>query len=263
MKLVMSVLALALLTLALPAQEDATKQPPSKFEVMVAEWKAAKAAYRAAKDEVRETEAYKTARADRNIALMRKLTGVVKGPDSRAFGKRALALADESAGDEALNVLTFAATNFSEADIVKHMIERLTRDHIKSKEIVNLLKRSRTFGRLIGKKETTDFLSKVNAKNPHPLPRAYALLAMSQSTLSDRGATAKDLDRAKAQVVEADELAKGSPYAARTSRVRFEVENLLPGCQAPDIKGEDLDGTAFSLSDYRGKVVLLDFWGFW
>ncbi|HYV35975.1 MAG TPA: redoxin domain-containing protein [Gemmataceae bacterium] len=31
----------------------------------------------------------------------------------------------------------------------------------------------------------------------------------------------------------------------------------------PDIEGEDTDGKAFKLSDYRGKVVLLDFWGNW
>ena len=27
--------------------------------------------------------------------------------------------------------------------------------------------------------------------------------------------------------------------------------------------GEDLDGTPMKLSDYRGKVVVLDFWGDW
>lgn len=32
---------------------------------------------------------------------------------------------------------------------------------------------------------------------------------------------------------------------------------------APEITGEDVDGTEFKLSDYRGKVVVLDFWGFW
>jgi predicted Zn finger-like uncharacterized protein len=32
---------------------------------------------------------------------------------------------------------------------------------------------------------------------------------------------------------------------------------------APDIEGEDLDGVKFKLSDYRGKVVVLDFWGHW
>jgi serine/threonine protein kinase/thiol-disulfide isomerase/thioredoxin len=35
------------------------------------------------------------------------------------------------------------------------------------------------------------------------------------------------------------------------------------GMPAPDIDGEDLDGACFRLSDYRGSVVLLDFWGFW
>jgi cytochrome oxidase Cu insertion factor (SCO1/SenC/PrrC family) len=29
---------------------------------------------------------------------------------------------------------------------------------------------------------------------------------------------------------------------------------------APEIEGEDLDGNRFRLSDYRGKVVVLDFW---
>lgn len=35
------------------------------------------------------------------------------------------------------------------------------------------------------------------------------------------------------------------------------------GEEAPDIAGEDIDGKPFKLSDYRGKVVMLDFWGHW
>lgn len=38
---------------------------------------------------------------------------------------------------------------------------------------------------------------------------------------------------------------------------------LRVGKVAPDIEGEDVDGKAFKLSDYRGKVVMLDFWGDW
>jgi peroxiredoxin len=35
------------------------------------------------------------------------------------------------------------------------------------------------------------------------------------------------------------------------------------GQLAPEIEGADIDGRTFKLSDYRGKVVVLDFWGDW
>ena len=35
------------------------------------------------------------------------------------------------------------------------------------------------------------------------------------------------------------------------------------GKEAPDIEGEDSDGKKFKLSDYGGKVVVLDFWAGW
>jgi RNA polymerase sigma factor (sigma-70 family) len=43
----------------------------------------------------------------------------------------------------------------------------------------------------------------------------------------------------------------------------FELRNLVVGKTAPEIEGEDINGAKFKLSDYRGKVVLLNFywWG--
>ena len=43
----------------------------------------------------------------------------------------------------------------------------------------------------------------------------------------------------------------------------FVLKYLQIGKVAPDIEGADLDEVAFKLSDYRGKVVVLDFWGDW
>jgi peroxiredoxin len=40
----------------------------------------------------------------------------------------------------------------------------------------------------------------------------------------------------------------------------FALLHLARGQIAPEIKGEDVDGKPFKLSDYRGKVVVLDFW---
>ena len=43
----------------------------------------------------------------------------------------------------------------------------------------------------------------------------------------------------------------------------FELQRLSIGKVAPDIVGEDIDGVPMKLSDYRGKVVVIDFWGDW
>jgi hypothetical protein len=58
------------------------------------------------------------------------------------------------------------------------------------------------------------------------------------------------------------------PYGKSTLGERagadlFEMHQLVVGKVAPDIEGEDLDGAKFNLADYRGKIVLLDFWGHW
>lgn len=62
-------------------------------------------------------------------------------------------------------------------------------------------------------------------------------------------------------------LHPGTPYettlAAAAEANVFEIQNLAIGKVAPEITGEDVAGVAFKLSDYRGKVVMLDFWGFW
>lgn len=50
---------------------------------------------------------------------------------------------------------------------------------------------------------------------------------------------------------------------AKAEGALFEARHLAIGKVVPDIEGEDLDGTEFKLSEYRGKVVMLDFWGDW
>jgi thiol-disulfide isomerase/thioredoxin len=41
------------------------------------------------------------------------------------------------------------------------------------------------------------------------------------------------------------------------------ADQLQIGKAVPDIGGDDLDGKAFKLSDYKGKVVMLSFWATW
>jgi hypothetical protein len=52
-------------------------------------------------------------------------------------------------------------------------------------------------------------------------------------------------------------------YAKQASAFIFEAENLQVGMKAPEIAGQDADGKDVRLSQFRGQVVVLDFWGFW
>ena len=57
-------------------------------------------------------------------------------------------------------------------------------------------------------------------------------------------------------------LPGGDTVAERAKTELFEIRHLTVGKAAPDIEGVDQDGKRFKLSDYRGKVVLLDFWSY-
>lgn len=54
-----------------------------------------------------------------------------------------------------------------------------------------------------------------------------------------------------------------SEAAARLLGKRFAEENLQLGMVAPELAGADVDGNLLSLHAQRGKVVVIDFWGFW
>lgn len=58
----------------------------------------------------------------------------------------------------------------------------------------------------------------------------------------------------------------GDKLGDLASRELTRIKNLQflqVGKEAPEISGEDIDGKPFKLSDNRGKVVVLDFWGHW
>ncbi len=56
---------------------------------------------------------------------------------------------------------------------------------------------------------------------------------------------------------------RGSPYADRAKGYLFELDHLQIGMVAPNFESIDENGATFSIADYKGKVVVLDFWGNW
>lgn len=109
---------------------------------------------------------------------------------------------------------------------------------------------------------------KTNTGRPVPTERNQPGTLTSQP---NKGADAKGAlkDRSSAGDVASK---RPSPAKKRTSpKKEFKLEfvsatgkeGLSPGDTIPNIKGEDIDGIKFKLSDYSGKVIMIDFWGDW
>ena len=52
-------------------------------------------------------------------------------------------------------------------------------------------------------------------------------------------------------------------WPAKQEDVGYEAEYLQIGTKAAEIIGENVEGKPIKLSDFKGQVVVLDFWGFW
>ena len=91
-----------------------------------------------------------------------------------------------------------------------------------------------------------------------PRCRAQALLARGTRRIHSR-----DEDAGLRDLREVLEVTTDAGLLAKAQQGIGEVERFAVGAVAPEIDGVDMDGVSFRLTDYRGKVVLLDFWGFW
>lgn len=82
-----------------------------------------------------------------------------------------------------------------------------------------------------------------------------AAVAKEAETLFDRAA-----ERYADVKIPVTYFGSGGTVGDKAKAELFQIRHLAVGKEAPEIEGEDQDGQGFKLSDYRGKVVLLDFW---
>jgi hypothetical protein len=172
--------------------------------------------------------------------------------------------------------------------------ELLLRDHIRSDKLGPLCQRV-SWGFC---KEYETFLRAAVAKNPHKPVQVTACLSLAQFLKNrlqrldlcieqpelakefaglfgkeyfadlrrqDRETALREIEAMFEQAAAkyGDVKLPGSEtVAVRAEAELYGIRHLSVGKTAPDIEGEDEDGKRFKLSDYRGKVVLLDFWSY-
>lgn len=111
-----------------------------------------------------------------------------------------------------------------------------------------------------------DFLDKLIAATAFPAVRARATVArmVVLNRLGDRVGEGLAADRILAEFPDA--LYKNTPageLARRWLKSQHDKTSLRPGLRAPELEGRDVDGNPLKLSDFRGKVTVVVFWGWW
>jgi hypothetical protein len=81
-----------------------------------------------------------------------------------------------------------------------------------------------------------------------------------EATASQVRAESEKLLRRAADEFGDVKLSVGGTVSDKAQLELDDILHLAVGKVAPEIEGQDQDGNKFKLSDYRGKVVLLDFW---
>ena len=213
-------------------------------------------AYKAARKELQSSDAFKAARKARDNPKLREMLSALPAPDTLALGQKAIDASKNYEGDDAVKLLSWAAVKCRNTDMIKSVVATLEKDHIKSKGLIELLETASVISRPLGLEAADAFLAKVINESPHDLAKAWALYWKSKGS----GRSGQD---AQALMDQAEKLAEGTDLADMIRGPRFKKERLQIGMVAPNIVGEDIDGVKFELHDYRGKVTVLDFWGFW
>ena len=186
------------------------------------------------------------------------------------FVPRFLALAEKHPGGSvALRSLKFVIERGNEDQQLAAMAT-LERDFLTAPELADVCASVRSLD-----PKAQAFLLRVMTESPHREVKGQACYALAHISLSKSERAARGGADAKQPEQRAEELLeevvksygdlkhwRGTLGKAAEGDL-FELRELALGKVAPDIQGEDLDGAAFKLSDYRGRVVVLDFWGNW
>lgn len=114
--------------------------------------------------------------------------------------------------------------------------------------------------------EVGDFLKLLFEKSPHRNVKGSACFAYAGWLQRHREVSAEDVlpyyEKVIASYSDLRHRFRGNLGNAAQACL-YELKNLQVGMRVPDIEGQDLDGVPFRLSDYRGKVIFLDYWAHW
>lgn len=173
-----------------------------------------------------------------------------------------------SKSESGLKAMAWVIKNNPRQKNIARFMNSILKYHAKSKNVAEVLPAmQRTLKTL-----PVDFLRTVIDDNPWPQAKATASVILA-GQFKNAAETQGDMKQYRKAVSLFEKTSKkyGSFPSPRGVTIfdfcRSELEEINGprglGKTVPEIKGEDLDGNPFKLSQTRGKVVVLDFWADW
>jgi hypothetical protein len=237
-----------------PKPADKPGTPAEQFQALTKEWDTTLAdlqkQFRAAK-----TDEEKQKIREKGQELMKKLP------------ERAIDLAEKNAKDPvAIDALTWVLTRVRSEEMMDRVLETLGKDHLESPHLGKACEQLAEMPWPAVEKFLRAAVAKSKNKGVQGLA-TFGLAKHLQSRAEEEGDAAKadQLNKEAEKLFEAV-MAKYADVNGSEGPIGKSAKTALSlavGRETPDIEGQDADSKKFKLSDYRGKVVLLDFWGHW
>jgi len=261
----MSILLLAVVPALGPlkANLQPDKTPKEQYDAVLKDYQKAQTDYTKLLSDAKTDEELKQAYAKR--------------PDPAVFARQVLAIAEKNPKDEAaFEALVWVMAKVQSNDpLANQAIALLTRDHATHPRIVDICRSlTRSTSVFPGVEK---LIRAVLEKNQDKDVQGIACLCLAKDLKNQSEVATRQKDDKKAAELSAQAEQMYERVVKEYGKVKldrstlaelagpelFELRFLAIGKTAPDIVAEDIDGKAFKLSDYRGKVILLDFWGNW
>jgi len=178
------------------------------------------------------------------------------------FAKQFQDAADEHAGaDAAVPYLAWIVRNGLSGAATATAFAALEERHAASLAIGPVLDVVPNLVTSLGSERCAAFLDRVLQASSPPELHAKALLASAVIALQQTDVDDAGIALATRQLEQAKKLTKDQALLAAIARTSAGRRGLEVGDALPEVAGFDLDGVPFRLSDYRDKVVVLEFWG--
>ncbi len=122
----------------------------------------------------------------------------------------------------------------------------------------------------LGSELVVPLFEKIRQENPDPDVKAAATFNLAFTIWTGGPGSPEEAEKQGPQKKRAGELfralVKDYPDAdvvADAQGFLYELDHLQVGMPAPEIAGSDANEKELKLSQFKGRVVVLDFWGFW